>query len=98
MGVLHPIDAQALTLLCTNLGMWRDARDLIDRDGLLLDTELGSQKTHPAVGNVATCEKVILSLLGELGMTPVARSRITISEKPADVLATFLSKRKGQIQ
>ena len=94
IGILHRIDRQALSIYAQAYSRWRDASRAL-KDGLTISTHLGGEKSHPAIATIAMAERTMLSILGEFGMTPVARSRLKPDEKAADALGTFLKRKRG---
>jgi P27 family predicted phage terminase small subunit len=94
-GILTVADGPALTILVVTLGMWRDALDLLELHGMTTLTEKGDERPHPAVRIAFQCERQILQLLVEFGMTPASRSKVSaILPTVDDPLATYLGERQ----
>ena len=83
MGVLTSADADALMILCSNYSLWKRAHEEITRDGLTVPTQF-STKPHPMLAVVNRCEAVMGKMLGEFGMTPVARRSLDLGKKGDD--------------
>lgn len=96
MRVLTDTDMTALAAYCDAYGRWLEARVLLDRDGLLVDTGTGSQKVHPAwtIANQAMTQ--MRAFMVEFGLTPSSRSRVRV-DAPAEKseFELFLESRHG---
>jgi P27 family predicted phage terminase small subunit len=93
--IVTAIDREGLALLSEVHGRWRGACDLIANEGLLHDTELGSRKAHPAVRVAGACERSLLAILMQFGMTPKSRlPDLDVDQAPFDTLGRFLSRGK----
>lgn len=97
-GVLSLLDAKALELLVEAYVEYRHHCEVLDEEGYTYTnmTESGAMiKAHPAAIMKADAWKRIRTMLGEFGMTPSSRTKVTIN-KPAedDPLDVFLKKRK----
>ena len=82
VGVLTMLDGLALELLAEAYGDLLDARDLVKFHGKLSTTSNGNDIQHPAVGIANQAWERVKKMLVEFGMTPSARTRVAISEKP----------------
>src|SRR6266404_4941253 len=84
MGVLSPIDGNALARYCRLWSRWRKAEAFIDQRGEIypLKDEGGQVKCFQQWPQVAIASKLALQLTRleqEFGMTPSARSRIQVA-------------------
>ena len=98
MGVMSSMDAKALELLIEAYTEYRQHCDTLDKSGYTYTTksEGGTLiKAHPVAAMKADAWKRIRAMLGEFGMTPAARSKVTINT-PAeeDPFEAFLKKSK----
>lgn len=98
MGVMSSMDAKALELLIEAYTEYRQHCDTLDESGYTYTTESEGGtliKAHPAAAMKADAWKRIRAMLGEFGMTPAARSKVTINT-PAeeDPFEAFLKKSK----
>jgi P27 family predicted phage terminase small subunit len=94
MGVLHAVDRHALMIYCQAYSRWRAAVAALAPGLTVKTTEADSIKSHPALRVVEAAERIMMSILGEFGCTPVARARLTVNETRQDPLGEFLSRRK----
>jgi P27 family predicted phage terminase small subunit len=97
MGVLTSVDGAALALYCDNFSRWRQAREALDRLGMVIETEneYGTVvKLNPAATVLASAQRTMIQLLAEFGCTPSSRSRVSMAEQKEDELAKFLRERK----
>lgn len=91
LKVLTGLDGGALERYCVAHSNWVKAQLEVQKKGPVLKTPFGPQK-NPAV-KIAQDERAAARLLaGELGLSPSARSRVKVSEKPEaeDKDAAFL--------
>ena len=98
MGVMSSMDAKALELLIEAYTEYRQHCDTLDESGYTYTTESEGGtliKAHPVAAMKADAWKRIRAMLGEFGMTPAARSKVTINT-PAeeDPFEAFLKKSK----
>jgi P27 family predicted phage terminase small subunit len=90
-GMLAPIFGPIIALYCTSFSRWREAEDLVRRDGMTV-TIRGELKTHPAV-RISRSEVAFMQrCLKELGLTPGSRvaPKVEAPREP-DALEQFLS-------
>jgi P27 family predicted phage terminase small subunit len=85
LKVLTLADKQALALLCETYANWRRSQDLLDEHGdvyVIKDSngEVKYLQQTPYVSMVKSFGKQFKDLLAEFGLTPSARSRITMVE------------------
>jgi len=92
-GLLGALDRDALALYCNAYARWREAEAVLAREGEVVrgpvkrdaDGEVvggGQEVQHPMLTVAAKAVEHMLKLLGELGMTPSARSRVRITKPP----------------
>jgi len=87
MKVLTRADRHALSLLCDAYGEYRDARKIVDKEGLVITvlTEMGPlPRKHPAVAIYQDAWRRVRAMLIEFGLTPAARSKVETSDETVD--------------
>ncbi|EKT55526.1 phage terminase small subunit P27 family [Providencia sneebia] len=88
LGVMSQLDAKALELMVEAYVEYRHHCDVLEEEGYTYNTTSMTgdiiKKAHPAVTMKADAWKRIRAMLGEFGMTPSARARVTINT-PNDV-------------
>jgi P27 family predicted phage terminase small subunit len=91
IGILTPSDCDAIALYAVTYDRWLQAETLIKEHGLITVSPNGYPQQSPYLSIANDCQKKMVQLLGELGMTPKARTRLKI-EKPVedDPLQIFL--------
>jgi P27 family predicted phage terminase small subunit len=85
MRCLAPVDASLLAVYCESYRRWRTAseamKEMESRDaatrGLLVKTAAGGAVINPFLWVIHNAAKTMLQIASELGMSPVARSRIS---------------------
>lgn len=77
LGLLGRIDLGALAAYCEAWATWREARRLLDAEGVVVAGRDGNAVRHPAVmvANAASAE--LRAWAVQLGLTPAARQRMT---------------------
>lgn len=83
LELLKPVDRAALTALCLTWARLCEAQEIVERDGLVLETERGPMK-NPAVMIVENASKELRAWSGEFGLTPSAEGRLGISAPDSD--------------
>lgn len=82
LGLLTHIDRAALAAYCQNFARWHDAEKLIAENGLVMKTPNEYEQQRPEIGIANTAMKQMKAFMVEFGMTPSARSGITVNENP----------------
>jgi P27 family predicted phage terminase small subunit len=97
LGILSAVDADALALYCVTYSRWRFALIDLENHGLSVSTGQGGFKSNPASSVVAESSRLLVSLLGEFGLTPASRSRVKVpAASPKDALGVFLGRKKAR--
>jgi len=86
LGLLSSIDRGVLAAYCQAYGRWVQAENAIKKmaakdeltGGLMIRTSNGNAIQNPLVGTANKAMSEMAKYAGEFGMTPSARSRITI--------------------
>lgn len=76
VGVAQMPDTPALVALCVQWARAEEARELIDREGVVAIGSTGQMTTHPALKVERNAHLVFLKFAQEFGLTPAARARI----------------------
>jgi len=100
MRVLTSADLVALSLLCDSLATIVTAKEHVAEHGATYETrgEGGSLmiRKHPAVEIHAEASRFAKAMLGEFGMTPAARSKVSqVGGAKRDPLAEWLGEGTG---
>ena len=90
-------DRRALELLVGAYEEWREARELVQREGMTYERSTAQGEriicAHPAVAIQADAMRRVQRLLLEFGLTPSARSRVQVGEPEAvDPMDAFLKR------
>ena len=101
LGVLARIDRNALGRYCRLWVRWRVAEDFLDQYGSIhmIKDDKGAVRYLQQVPQVAIAGKLaseLRSLEQEFGMTPSARTRVSVRKSVADELSKFVAERSGQ--
>jgi P27 family predicted phage terminase small subunit len=78
VGLLTEIDGVALAMLCESLAIYRQAKAALGDEGLVVVSDKGNSYQHPALGIMNSARADALKWAREFGMTPAARSRISL--------------------
>ena len=82
MGVLTTIDRAALAAYCQAYGRWVEAEERM-RDGqMLYKTPSGHVQQSPLLSIINKQLELMGRYMAELGMTPAARSRVSVVDAP----------------
>lgn len=79
LGLLTKIDRVALAAYCEEYSIWVKASQELQKHGLLIKTPSGHVYQSPYLSIVNTKLKNMKAFLVEFGMTPSARSRISVT-------------------
>lgn len=90
-GLLTEVDGLGLAMLCESFAQYVEAKRLVEEAGMVATSDNGNVYQHPAVGVMKSARGELLKWLREFGMTPSARSRISLEaatgeESLADIL------------
>lgn len=91
LGVLTDIDGSMLADYCAAHSLAVKAAKQYQREGLVIKTPFGPQR-HPMIKVAQEARSQARLLAGEFGLSPSARSRVKIPEKPpaTDTTEAFL--------
>ncbi len=83
MGLLTSADADAIAVYCQVACRYQLATKDVQEKGLTVESPNGYPIINPALSIVNKCIQQMHRLLTEFGMTPAARSRISVPEPEA---------------
>lgn len=96
MKVLRKSDGVALQLFCQAYAQWRTNDEIIqEKGGVYITKNVNGDKivkTLPQVKIAAEAWRRVQSMLAEFGMTPAARARLAVDEKPESELAKLMRR------
>ena len=83
LGLLTIVDVNAFAAYCQAFGRWRQAEEALAEAGELVTVDQRTKrrrilKQSPLVGIAAGAARDMMTYAGQFGLTPVARSRISI--------------------
>lgn len=81
LGLLTIVDGAALAAYCQAYVRWKQAEEIIKREGMTVTTETGYIMPHPAVKIAEKAQQLIKAFCAEFGLTPSSRSRMSLPEK-----------------
>ena len=81
-GLLTQADTIAFSLLCEAHQIYRDARDIVEKEGMVITVKdsrgVTVQKVHPAYRIESQWQQNFLKMAVEFGLTPASRGRINV--------------------
>lgn len=78
LQLLKPPDAAALAAYCEAWSRFKEATQIVAREGMVLhDDKLGRSQRHPALLTAEAASKELRAWCGEFGLTPSAEARLT---------------------
>ncbi len=93
LGLATVVDRTALAAYCQAYARWRQAEDVLSREGLIFETASGYLAPRPEVAIAQKSMQIMKGFATEFGFTPSSRSRISVPEqKQGDPFADFLSR------
>lgn len=93
VGLFTQIDVSAWSLACETWAQGRALTELIARDGLVLPTEDGGGRLHPALHLEQKFYANYFKMACEFGMTPRSRVGLNVHVKQPDALDEFLNRK-----
>lgn len=83
-GILSVVDRAALGAYCQAYARWAEAEALLAEMKLTVETAAGNHIQNPLVGIANKAAGDMMKYAAEFGMTPSARSRLSLKEKQPD--------------
>jgi len=84
VGLLQSVDADALAAYCVSYAQWRDATQMLRKDGLTTESLHGVPAAHPAVGIQQRALASMQQLMMQFGLSPKARANLGTPGKKVD--------------
>ncbi|KAF1084849.1 Phage terminase, small subunit [Sporotomaculum syntrophicum] len=84
LGLLTIVDGTALAAYCQAYSRWVAAEKVLTTEGMTYETETGYIRQRPEVGIVQKYLNLIKLYCAEFGLTPSARSRMTLPGEDKD--------------
>ncbi len=84
LGVLTEVDGAALAGYCAAYSLWRRCHEEISKGGLLQLGHRGVERRHPLLITLRQAEMSMKAFIEAFGMTPLARSRLSLPPAPAE--------------
>jgi P27 family predicted phage terminase small subunit len=81
-GLYTAADAPVLAVYCVAWVLFRNALAQVAREGMTAVGSQGQKVAHPSLGIASKQAEIILKAGDRLGMSPVARARLTIGDAP----------------
>lgn len=83
-GVLTPWDVDAFAMACDQVRIYREAADVIGREGMTAEGMKGGQVKHPLLQVQRDALTSFATLAGRFGLTPSDRAKLSIggSDEP----------------
>jgi P27 family predicted phage terminase small subunit len=81
IGVLTEADGMTLACLCQAWSTMVKAQKKLSETGMLLKTPSGYIQQSPLVSIINNCADTVTKLSREFGLTPAARTRITVAKE-----------------
>lgn len=95
MGLLTKADRSALAAYCQSWARWVAAEQKLAKEGEVLETDKGYHYVNPWAGIANKALDNVRQFAIHFGLTPAARGRINLPEKPsADPFEEFLGKKR----
>lgn len=90
-GVITLAESDLLSTYCEAVARWLEAKTEIRAKGMLLVSAHGGPIRNPLLKVLDDAERTMLRCQSELGMTPSARARLSVSNQVGDALDQFLN-------
>ena len=75
-GVLALTDLHNLEVFCQSYKRWREAQDLVEKDGLVIEGAMGGPIKNPALTAAREASSQLDQFGSNLGLNPAARGRL----------------------
>lgn len=88
---LKNVDNASLDLLATNLNIIFDAKEILDKEGIVCVNKVGTPIPHPAVKIMNDAQRKALEIMREYGLTALARKRLTRGEPEKEEVSPLMN-------
>ncbi len=82
LDLLTNVDRATLELYCTQYSLYRQAMVDIKENGLISENARHGEKPNPSIAIAREAGKMVKSMAVEFGLTPSARVRLSVPDKP----------------
>ena len=82
-GLYTAADAPVIAVYCVAWVLFRNALAQVAKEGMTAIGSTGQKVAHPGLAIAAKQSEIILKASDRLGMSPVARARLTVGDAPA---------------
>jgi P27 family predicted phage terminase small subunit len=96
VGLLDTVDTAALEMAATAYSRFRQARRVVDAQGVLTRGSTGQLREHPALKTEREAQSQYLRFAEQYALTPVARTRLGLAELHRRSLADEMDSRIGE--
>ncbi len=97
MGILVQCDTAIIGAYCWTISRLKTAKEHIKEFGITIPTGTGGFRKNPSVSISEKCIDALRQLTGELGLSPGARERLSITPPPKnDGIARFFPENQAQ--
>ena len=96
LGLATIVDRTALSAYCQAYARWRQAEEILNREGFVFETGTGYLAPRPEVAIAQKSMTLMKGFASEFGFTPASRTRISLPEqKQGDPFAEFLAQSRA---
>jgi P27 family predicted phage terminase small subunit len=96
VGLLDVVDVAALEMAASAYARFRQARRVIDEEGVMSTGSTGQIVEHPMLATERQSQAQYLRFAEQYALTPVARTRLGLAELHAKSLAEEMNAKMGQ--
>ena len=91
---LSGYDAASFYILTDSFSQYLDGRDIVNAEGLIVTTSMGNKAAHPAFTIAKECNKTVMNIAKEMGLSLRSRKMITnlAQETESSPLELFLKQ------
>jgi P27 family predicted phage terminase small subunit len=89
LNTLTQFDLGLLELLSRTWASTLELERQLDRDGLVLESDSGAKKAHPALQALDRARALAHRMLGDLGLSPPGRERISVLPRKSTEVNPF---------
>ena len=86
LGLLTEVDLDVFSLYCVTWDRWREAEELVQKEGAITVAQSGYQAVSPHVTRAKNRLAELIKLSGLLGLSPSARTKIDIGVEKSQSL------------
>lgn len=95
LGIASRADSEAATIYCRNYSTWRECLLIVEDESFAIKGKT-TYKPHPLLPLIKESQRIMLAILGQLGLTPSGRAGLHVQAPAAsDALLAFVKRRSG---